>query len=68
MLVKRADTLKETNSSLSCNVMDLSLSIKSLESLTKEEVCPTYTFKILVRYLAKLHVDVPQAETMGHMG
>ena len=47
--------------------MDLSLSIKSLESL-KKEVCPMYTFKILVRYLAKLYVDVPQPETMGHMG
>ena len=67
-LVKRADTLKETNSSLSCNLMDLSLSVRSLESLTKDEVCPMYTFKILVRYLAKLYVDVPQAETIGHIG
>ena len=48
--------------------MDLSLSVKSLESLTEEEVCPTYTLKILGRYLAKLYVDVPQAETMGHIG
>ena len=24
-----------------------------------------YTFKILVRYLAKLYVEVPQAETVG---
>ena len=44
--------------------MDLSLFVLSLESLTKEEVCPMYTFKILVRYLAKLYVDIPQAETM----
>ena len=68
MLVKRADTSNETNSSLFCNFVDLSLSVKSLESLTNEDVCPVYTFKILVRYLAKLYVDIPQAETMGHMG
>ena len=55
------------NSSFSYNLMDLSLSVRSLESLTKDEVCPTYTFKILVRYLAKLFADVPQAETMGHI-
>ena len=48
--------------------MDLSLSVRSSESLTKEEVCPMYTFKILVRYLAKLYVDIPQAETMGLIG
>ena len=48
--------------------MDLSLSIKSLESLANDDICPVYTFKILVRYLAKLYVDVPQAETMGHSG
>ena len=48
--------------------MDLSLSIKSLESLTNDDVCPVYTFKILVRYMAKLYVDIPQAETMGHRG
>ena len=65
--MKRADTSNETNSSLSCNSMDWSLSIKSLESLTNEE-CPTYTFKILVRYLAKLYVEVPQAETIGRIG
>ena len=47
--------------------MDLSLSVKSLESLTKEEVCPIYTFKTLVRYLAKFYVDIPQAGTMGRM-
>ena len=46
--------------------MDWSLSVKSLESLTNEEECPMYTFKILVRYLAKLYVEVPQAETIGH--
>ena len=44
--------------------MDLSLSIKSLESLTNDDVCPVYTFKILT----KLYVDIPQAETMGHRG
>ena len=59
---------KETNSSLSFNLMDLSLSMRSLESLTKEDVCPMYTFKILVRYLTKLYVDVLQAETMGCTG
>ena len=59
---------KETNSSLSCNLMDSSLSVRSLESLTKEEVCPIYTFEILVRYLAQLYVDVPQAETIGRIG
>ena len=48
--------------------MDLSLSMGSLESLTKEEVCQTYTFKILVRYLAKLYIDIPQAETVGCIG
>ena len=48
--------------------MDWSLSIKSLKSLTNEEECPMYTFKILVRYLAKLYVEVPQAETMGVLG
>ena len=48
--------------------MDFSLSMRSLESLTKDEVCPTYTFKILVRYLAKLYIDIPQAETMGCTG
>ena len=48
--------------------MDWSLSIKSLVSLTNEEECPMYTFKILVRYLAKLYVEVPQAETIGHIG
>ena len=68
ILVKRADTSKETNSSLSCRLMDCSLSVRSLESLTKDEVCPTYTFKILVKYLARLYVDVPQAETMGRIG
>ena len=47
------------------NSVDLSLSMRSLESLTKDEVCPIYTFKILVRYLAKLYVEVPHAETMG---
>ena len=36
--------------------MDCSLSVRSLESLTKDEKCPTYTFKILVKYLAKLYV------------
>ena len=66
--MKRADTSKETSSSLSCNLMDCSLSVRFLESLTKDEECPTYTFKILVKYLAKLYVDVPQAETMGCMG
>ena len=53
---------------MSCNFMDWSLSVKSLESLTNEEECQTYTFKILVRYLAKLYVEVPQAETIGHIG
>ena len=48
--------------------MDWSLSVKSLESLTNEEECPTYTFKILVRYLAKLYVEVPQDETIGCIG
>ena len=36
ILVKRADTSKETNSSLSCRLMDCSLSVRSLESLTKD--------------------------------
>ena len=68
MLVKRVDTPKETSSSLFYNFMDFSLSMRSLESLTKDEVYPTYTFKIWVRYLAKLFIDIPQAETMGCTG
>ena len=48
--------------------MDWSLSVKSLESLTNEEECPMYNLKILVRYLAKLYVEVPQTETIGRIG
>ena len=48
--------------------MDLRLSMRSLQSLTKDDVCPTYTFKILVRYLAKFYVDIPQTETIRHTG
>ena len=38
MPVKSAETSKETNSSFSCISMAFSLSVKSFESLTKEEV------------------------------
>ena len=46
--------------------MDLSLSIKSLESLTNDDVCPVYTFKILVRYLC-LSPEL-LAKEMDHLG
>ena len=36
---------RRLNSSLSCNSMDWILSVKSLESLTKDEVCPVYTLR-----------------------
>ena len=68
MLVKRAETSKETISSCSCIFKVFSLSVRSFESFTKEEVLPVYTFRIFVKYLARLYVDVPQAETIGHKG
>ena len=42
MLVKRAETSKETISSCSCMFNDFSLSVRSFESFTKEEVLPVY--------------------------
>ena len=68
MLVKRAETSKETNSSFSLMFTDLRWSLKLLLSLTKDGVIPMYLWGILVRNLASWYVAVPQAETMGHIG
>ena len=68
MLVKRAETSKETSSSSSLMLTDLRSSLKLLLSLTKDGVIPVYLWRILVRNLASWYVAVPQAETMGHIG
>ena len=69
MLVKRALTSNETNVSSSGFIERcLIFLMKSVLSLTKDEVLPQLFWKILVMNLAVLYVAVPQAETMGHIG
>ena len=52
MLVKRAETSKETSSSSSLMWTNLRCSLKLLLSLTKDRVIPMYLWRILVRNLA----------------
>ena len=52
MLVNRAETSKETNSSSPLMFTDLRWSLKLLLSLTKDGVIPVYLWRILVRNLA----------------
>ena len=68
ILVKRADTSKETSSSSFLKYTDLRCWLNPLLSLTNIEVIPVYIWRILVRNLANWYVAVLHADTMGHIG
>ena len=66
MLVKRVLTSNETKISSSGFIEGcLIFWMKSVLSLTKDELSPQKFLRILVMSLAVLYVAVPQAETMG---
>ena len=68
LVKKRAETSKDTSSSLLPICTDLRYPLKLLLSFTNEGVIAVYFWRILVRNLANWYVVVPQAETMGCMG